>query len=112
MTGHLPLNGVRVIDFGQLTAGANTSAMLADLASWQGNDAANFGWALVSDETQTPPTAKRLESAEATDPATRPLLVIDYHLAPRTPIPALGMLATLLLALGVWSATRWTASRR
>ena len=33
MTGHLPLNGVRVIDFGQLTAGANTSAMLADLGA-------------------------------------------------------------------------------
>jgi len=89
-----------------------SATMLADLATWQGNDAANFGWALVSDETQTPPTAKRLESAEAVDPATRPLLVIDYHLAPRTPIPTLGMFATLLLVLGVWSATRWTAGRR
>jgi crotonobetainyl-CoA:carnitine CoA-transferase CaiB-like acyl-CoA transferase len=29
----MPLNGVRVIDFGQLTAGANTSAMLADLGA-------------------------------------------------------------------------------
>ena len=28
-----PLDGVRVIDFGQLTAGANTSAMLADLGA-------------------------------------------------------------------------------
>ena len=33
MTGRLPLDGVRVIDFGQLTAGANTSAMLADLGA-------------------------------------------------------------------------------
>ncbi|HPU54338.1 MAG TPA: CoA transferase, partial [Burkholderiaceae bacterium] len=33
MTRNLPLTGVRVIDFGQLTAGANTSAMLADLGA-------------------------------------------------------------------------------
>ena len=28
-----PLSGVRVLDFGLLTAGANTSAMLADLGA-------------------------------------------------------------------------------
>lgn len=33
MTSPLPLSGKRVIDFGQLTAGANTSAMLADLGA-------------------------------------------------------------------------------
>ena len=33
MTAPLPLAGIRVIDFGQLTAGANTSAMLADLGA-------------------------------------------------------------------------------
>ena len=54
---------------------------------------------LVSDESQTPPTAKRLESAEAADASTRPLLVIDYRLAPRVPVPALGTLALVVLTL-------------
>jgi len=89
-----------------------TAAMQADLASWQNDDASNFGWALVSDESQTPPTAKRLESGEALDPATRPLLVIDYHQAPRVPVPALSGFAAVLLMLGMWAATRWTAARR
>jgi hypothetical protein len=33
MSGNRPLTGVRVLDFGLLTAGANTSAMLADLGA-------------------------------------------------------------------------------
>lgn len=33
MSDSLPLTGIRVADFGQLTAGANTSAMLADLGA-------------------------------------------------------------------------------
>jgi crotonobetainyl-CoA:carnitine CoA-transferase CaiB-like acyl-CoA transferase len=33
MSGNRPLAGVRVLDFGLLTAGANTSAMLADLGA-------------------------------------------------------------------------------
>src|SRR5476651_1702445 len=33
MSGNRPLSGVRVLDFGLLTAGANTSAMLADLGA-------------------------------------------------------------------------------
>jgi len=33
VSAHRPLDGVRVLDFGLLTAGANTSAMLADLGA-------------------------------------------------------------------------------
>lgn len=80
-----------------------STTMLADLAAWQGSDASNFGWALVSDESQTPPTAKRLESAEAADASTRPLLVIDYHLASRVPVPVLGTFAALLLVAAAWA---------
>ena len=76
-----------------------STGMLADLMSWTDDANANFGWVLVSDESQTPPTAKRLESAEAADASTRPLLVIDYRLAPRVPVPALGTLALVVLTL-------------
>ena len=37
-----------------------TTGMLADLELWRADAASNFGWILVSDESQTPPTAKRL----------------------------------------------------
>ncbi|MBL0039688.1 MAG: DNRLRE domain-containing protein [Xanthomonadales bacterium] len=89
-----------------------SAGMLDDLGLWINDDGTNFGWALVSDEAQSPPTAKRLESAEAGNASTRPLLVIDYRLPPRVPVPALGAVATLLLVLGIGAATRWTAGRR
>ena len=88
-----------------------TESMRADLAAWRSNAAVNVGWALISDETQTPPTAKRLESSEAADPSTRPRLVIDYHL-PRTPVPVTGAYAALLLALAVVAAARFTLRSR
>lgn len=75
--------------------------MLADLEAWRADAASNHGWMLLSNETQTPPTAKRLESAEAADPATRPLLVIDYALAPPVPVPGLGWTAAALLAMSL-----------
>lgn len=78
-----------------------SAGMLADLAGWQADAASNHGWMLLSNETQTPPTAKRLESAEAVDAATRPLLVIDYALAPSTPIPVDARWSLLALAFAI-----------
>ncbi|MCC6560778.1 MAG: hypothetical protein IT478_05430 [Xanthomonadales bacterium] len=74
--------------------------MLADLASWRANPASNHGWLLLSNEAQVPPTAKRLESAESSDPAARPLLVIDYAL-PTAPVPGPRNLALAVLILAV-----------
>lgn len=88
-----------------------SAGVLADLASWQADAANNHGWMLLSNETQTPPTAKRLESAEAIDPATRPLLVIDYALAPQVPVPATNGLAMVLLGV-ILLAVAGTAMRR
>jgi len=79
-----------------------SAAMLADLQAWAADATSNHGWALISDETQTPPTAKRLESAQAANPAARPLLVIDYQVPPRVPVPVGGAVATLALVLSLW----------
>ncbi len=91
-----------------------TAQMLADLASWRANPASNHGWLLLSNEAQVPPTAKRLESAESADPATRPLLVIDYAL-PATPVPGPRTSALVLLAFAILLAalrSRPTDTRR
>lgn len=65
--------------------------MLTDINTWRTDAAMNLGWILVSDESQTPPTAKRLESGDAADAATRPRLRISYTLTappvPRVPVP-------------------------
>ncbi len=84
-----------------------TAGMLADLELWRANAASNFGWILVSDESQTPPTAKRLESSEAANAATRPRLRITYTTsappAPRVPVPigspAIWFAAAMLIVL-------------
>lgn len=77
-----------------------TAAMRADLDAWRANPAGNHGWLLLSNEAQSPPTAKRLESAESSDPAARPLLVIEYAL-PATPVPGARTSALVLLAFAI-----------
>ena len=86
------------------------AGMLADLVAWQGTPASNLGWILVSDETQSPPTAKRIGSAENTTAATRPRLVIEYTplappqpLVPAVPVPSASPWLLLGLALLLWA---------
>lgn len=61
----------------------SSPALSADLAGWLADPAANFGWALIGDETAAG-TAKRFDSRE-NDPANRPRLTITYSAdAPET----------------------------
>lgn len=67
---------ILVNSFGSWTWGS-TPAMTADVQLWLDQPAANFGWCLVGNET-TITTAKRFNSRENPNVATRPRLVVDY----------------------------------
>jgi len=54
----------------------SSPAMAADVAAWLANPAANYGWAMLGDETANR-TAKRFDSRE-NEPASRPRLAITY----------------------------------
>jgi hypothetical protein len=62
-------------------AWSSTAGLVADVQDWLNNPATNFGWALTADESING-TVRRFQSREAADPATRPLLAIDYHPVP------------------------------
>ncbi len=83
-----------------------TAAMTADVQAWLDAPASNFGWLLQGNEAAQP-TAKRFASRENGDPGLRPMLVVDYTLAPvgGPAIPTLSPwglagLTALLLAAG------------
>lgn len=68
----------QIADFGFVTWSSAT--MASDVQGWLDNPAANFGWALLGDETDIV-TAKRFDSRENPDPAVQPMLTIDYSLS-------------------------------
>lgn len=70
----------------------STPTLIADLADMRASPSANFGFLLLGDEFSNPPTAKRFNSRENPDPATRPTLTITYT------IPAHATIAPLALA--------------
>ena len=59
-----------------------TSAqMVLDVQSWLDDPSTDFGWLILGNETTTT-TTKRFDTKETTNPANRPVLIIDYHLQP------------------------------
>ena len=82
-----------------------SAGMLTDISDWVANPATNFGWILLGDESQSPPNAKRLESGEAVDAATRPRLritstpAVPVVVTPDIGVPAGSTASWLLLAL-------------
>jgi len=54
-----------------------TAGMTADVQGWLNAPATNFGWMLIGDESATA-TARRFNSRENPDPATRPQLIVNY----------------------------------
>ena len=56
--------------------------LIADVAAWLRQPSANHGWIVLGDES-APGTARRFDSREHPDPATRPSLTI--HFSPSRP---------------------------
>lgn len=70
----------------------SNTLMAADVQNWVDNPANNFGWVLLSGSEGSDRNARRFDSRESSDPATRPLLTISYTVA-AIPEPATGLLA-------------------
>ncbi len=71
-----------------------TNQMMADVADMLARPEGNFGWVILGDESSVP-TAKRFNSRENADAATRPWLMIEYE------VPGPGVGAVMLMGLGV-----------
>jgi hypothetical protein len=56
---------------------ASTPALVADVQEWLDDPAANFGWALIGDES-TIATAKRFDSRENANVSLRPVLKVEF----------------------------------
>ncbi|QDV83740.1 Ig-like domain-containing protein [Planctomycetes bacterium TBK1r] len=54
----------------------NSAELAASVQDWVDNPSQNFGWMLIGDETVI--SAKRFDSSESPDPATRPTLLVTY----------------------------------
>jgi hypothetical protein len=68
-----------VSSFGFYTWGS-TSGMVNDVQNWLNSPSNNFGWLLLGDES-TSTTTKRFDTRENTNPASRPLLTVNYTIA-------------------------------
>ncbi len=56
----------------------SSAALAADVQGWLDEPSTDSGWLLRGDES-TPSTARRIDSREASDPATWPTLVLQYQ---------------------------------
>ncbi len=83
----------------------STEMLVADVSDMLNHPAANFGFVLIGSELDVPPTAKRFNSRENADPATRPMLTISYT------VPGPGAGAVLGCA-GAWGMRRRRAGRQ
>lgn len=82
----------------------STPRLVADVQAMLDSPASNFGWILIGDEA-APSTAKRFATREAVDPASRPLLTVDY-----TPVPEPSTAACFLAAV-LWTLRRFRAGQ-
>jgi hypothetical protein len=83
---------------------ASTPLLVEDIQGWLDGPASNFGWVLIGDELANG-SSRRFGSREATDPALRPVLTVEFTAVPEP--------ASWLLLLGaplLWGARH--ASRR
>ena len=72
--------------------------LAADVQGWVDTPATNFGWLVLGGEGETH-TAKRFNSRENSDAATRPRLVVDYALGQSVPAMPHGYSLMLLVGL-------------
>jgi hypothetical protein len=60
---------------------SSSPAMVADVQSWLDSPGTNYGWLVRGAESTAPPTSKKFESRQSSEPALRPLLVVEYTIA-------------------------------
>lgn len=87
----------------------STPQMVADVQSWLDDPANNFGWILMGNES-IQGTAKRFNSRENLNAATRPLLTVTFTPAPV--VPAAGAWSLVILVLLLASAAVVLIRRR
>ncbi|HYV29227.1 MAG TPA: DNRLRE domain-containing protein [Candidatus Eisenbacteria bacterium] len=66
----------------QTTTAFTFTNLLADVEFWLAHPEQNFGWILISENEETPYTARRFYSREAGDPRYAPTLVLEYVFPP------------------------------
>ncbi len=71
----------------------STPTLISDLADMRANPNSNFGFLLLGDEFSNPPTAKRFNSRENPDAATRPTLTITYSIPTPTTLAPIALAA-------------------
>lgn len=76
--------------------GESTTGLIADAQAMLDQPGSNFGWMILGDEFDTPPTAKRFDSRENPEPSFRPVLRLEYIPTPGT--GAMVMLAGMIAA--------------
>ncbi|MBY0313363.1 MAG: DNRLRE domain-containing protein [Phycisphaerales bacterium] len=74
----------------------STSSLIADAQAMLDQPGSNFGWMILGDEFDTPPTAKRFDSRENPEASFRPVLRLEYIPTPGT--GAMVMLAGIVAA--------------
>ena len=75
----------------------STPLLVSNLTDMLNHPEANFGFMLIGSELDVPPTAKRFNSRENPDPATRPTLTIIYTVPAPAGTPLLIIAGTLAL---------------
>ena len=90
-------------NLGPFTWGS-TALLVANLNDMFIHPATNFGFVLIGSELDVPPTAKRFNSRENPDAATRPMLTINYTV----PGPGAG---AVLMGAGMWGMRRRRGGR-
>jgi hypothetical protein len=83
----LPLASANTLVGGdELVTWGPTAAMATDVQDWVRDPDGNFGWILIGNENDLG-SAKRFESRNAIDAATRPQLEVEFELLATTPTP-------------------------
>lgn len=76
----------------------STPQLVGDVQAMLDQPALNFGWIVLGDEFDTPPTAKRFDSRENPEVSFRPVLNVEYVVVPGTSTGA-GVLVFGVLAM-------------
>lgn len=92
-----PSAGTQLVGVGFYTFSG--AGLVQDVQRWVDNPSANFGWAIIGNETVSG-SAKRIDSRNNPTAANRPSLVVTY-----TPVPSPATLGVLGLA-AVWRRRR------